>query len=1469
MAKPWERGLSEVQGGDLGKKPWERGFAAAPADKPSALDSVKRGISFVGEVYGDAVKREDSRQRNEGYARANEAGKRMLQADGIGLSDTERQQKATAEAARSKYLSSPVEAVSEVVRQGVAGAIIDAPAAVNKAGQAFSPAGSEAEKFFKSGANYWEEDAPQWEPNTDGKGALTKAFASGARSIPLSGMAMAGAGVSLLGGSVVAPVAVAAGIVGLFGGSQFTATYEKVLENGGTPDEAFKAGLLTGGIEAGGETVGGFVGGKFLTGIGKAFIGSLGKNIGTKEALTLATDPRWAAKFGAGFLKNAAVQSGTEAGQGFGQTAVENRYGVSDESPFHVAAEGAKTALAMTVMMGGGGIPAHKGNAEARQLAGALLADPNAPVEDRAKAAEFTRREMEQYIGKSAAKLWHEGFIATTGLDKVNAGRQQESAVSGGDVAASDFLGAVEVDPNAPTLTRAAQTSAATQSMAQPAVSPTPPTAGTTAPPAPVSILPDGMDAAGQAANQGAAQTDQPSPNQGIAGIVGSATELVLPDNTSLPAQWEVVDADQITATLKEGVNQPRDRSRAASNTQVQGIANKLNYTLLRDSPVMDFGAPTLSQDGSIVAGNGRFEGVSRAYDQGMAGDYKARLIADLQSKGIDPASIEGMKKPVLVRRVSQPADVRALAVASNSGGSLQYSALEQAKIDGDRMTGLGDVEISDTGDVIMSGANMLNVRRALAGYTVAELGSLTDKDGGLSQDGIRRFKNALLYKAYGNSSVLSRIVESADPDMKSVMGAMVRAAGTIAEVRADMEQGNKPIDADVTQDLLGAVELLSKIKSSGMDIGHYLSQEAMFGREYTEEAVHILGFLANNLRSQKRMAEFLKSYYDGLSNEDYLTGSIFDAAPISNKERLSHAAEQANQSEERPADSGGEAAPAVVYGQDQQQPENAPGTNERNRGGQQDTGIAEADARAAVDRQVTEALADLGAIARDHAGVARMLPEDTPNLMPTLVKLFDAGIHKVGFNIQDLMRYVKAALKEHHKTLWNKISNATYLKAAQQAIDQFKPDGEVKGELQLSGQTEAEIKAQEDAVAATAKADAKSAAAEAKERANKEQADRVKKNVNTVSSDTFTLGQSKEEIARAAKTGMVDMFSQPTNTHEESTRRGAERTNEARVETPAELRLNAAQKTAYEDAVAEDVPHEQATRIMNRTKVAEEMENVTGFYKAEDKNATVLRAIKYAKETGGKAYFIDADVANLGGLNEHFKNDHGPANAVYRDMANIAYEELQKAGNQVMPFRHGGDEFSFVVIGGTPEGIDSAIKSARVRITDYAVKNGLDQVEHPKHRGALQYRGIGVYFGQAEINGEQKIGSILKAASAGVDAGKKGGLYVGRNTQSTAGNNEQARGQPEQRERNATGDVGVRPERNAQVGRVEQAVAGEIPSSQERPAASQYHALAGTNIKVPYKGAFKQVSAQAEMQRIDKKLNSLDALKACVAGAK
>ena len=313
-------------------------------------------------------------------------------------------------------------------------------------------------------------------------------------------------------------------------------------------------------------------------------------------------------------------------------------------------------------------------------------------------------------------------------------------------------------------------------------------------------------------------------------------TEIVLPDNKTLNAQWDIVDADNVKASLKNGESQPRDRTRAASDLQIQSIAKNPDYRRLSDSPVMDIGAPVLSNDGQIVGGNGRFEAISRAYDQDTAQEYIDNLRQDAIRKGIDPAVIDQMKKPVLVRRISQPFDTRQLAIASNSGMSAQYSDLEQAKLDSERLKGLEDILTTDNGDIALTADNIRRVRDALGNYSAAEIAPFVDANGQLSQQGMKRIRNAMLAKAYGDNQVIQGLIESNDSDIRNILGALTRVVGDAVK-----SQSTAPKESNVTPSILEAVNIYNQLKQKNQPVSNYLKQQDAFAERANPAVENVL----------------------------------------------------------------------------------------------------------------------------------------------------------------------------------------------------------------------------------------------------------------------------------------------------------------------------------------------------------------------------------------------------------------------------------------------------------------------------------------------------------------------------------------------------------------------------------------------------------------------------------------------------
>ncbi|MDR3299924.1 MAG: hypothetical protein LBU43_07975 [Candidatus Accumulibacter sp.] len=124
------------------------------------------------------------------------------------------------------------------------------------------------------------------------------------------------------------------------------------------------------------------------------------------------------------------------------------------------------------------------------------------------------------------------------------------------------------------------------------------------------------------------------------------------------------------------------------------------------------------------VAGNGRIAGLIEAHKRGTARNYQAELMEDLAILGIDPAEVEQVKNPILVRVMPDSEVTANIGDESNSTGTLQLSAVEQARNDSQRLD-LNDLEFNEDGN-----PSNKAVREFVQGMPQAEQGNLIDTHG-------------------------------------------------------------------------------------------------------------------------------------------------------------------------------------------------------------------------------------------------------------------------------------------------------------------------------------------------------------------------------------------------------------------------------------------------------------------------------------------------------------------------------------------------------------------------------------------------------------------------------------------------------------------------------------------------------------------------------------------------------------------
>lgn len=359
-----------------------------------------------------------------------------------------------------------------------------------------------------------------------------------------------------------------------------------------------------------------------------------------------------------------------------------------------------------------------------------------------------------------------------------------------------------------------------------------------------------------------------------------------------VPFRYQLLEASALAPTVDKAKNQYRDRTRAASNEQVAHMAGNLKFRLLADSPMMDYGSPVLAQDGqTIIGGNGRSLAIRHAYDTDKADGYRADLAKRAARFGLDPKAVEAMKQPVLVRVLAQDVDVRQAAIASNEGGGARMSALEQARVDGERL-GTLDGFVADENGNVATAANRPFIQQFLATMPVSQRPAFQSSDGGLSQEGISRLRNAVLYRAYGDSDVLSRLVESTDPGSRNVLAALTRLAPTVAMAREDMQAGRlHPLD--VAADIVAATATLAKVREDRTfgNVDEYLSQTDLFGETLSDSAKIILRHFDRNLRSAKAIGDFLSDYYAAVQSlGDPHQTDLFGDAPKPDKTQLMQA---------------------------------------------------------------------------------------------------------------------------------------------------------------------------------------------------------------------------------------------------------------------------------------------------------------------------------------------------------------------------------------------------------------------------------------------------------------------------------------------------------------------------------------------------------------------------------------------------
>ena len=357
-----------------------------------------------------------------------------------------------------------------------------------------------------------------------------------------------------------------------------------------------------------------------------------------------------------------------------------------------------------------------------------------------------------------------------------------------------------------------------------------------------------------------------------------------------IPVDYEIVEAKDLLTSNDELGNinkdypqylQNRDRARKELVLQVNSIAENIEPERLGKNVVATEGAPIVMGDNIVAMGNGRAQAVKLAYAKGKAEGYKEYL----KQQGFD---IDGFDKPVLVRKMRGEYSenvMRKLIEDANIAGTSQFSVSEQAIGDAQKIS-RETISLYDAESELDTASNrkfLLEAFNEIIPET--ERGRYLDDAGNITQEGIKRVKNATLAYVMPDKRVLSSILETEDEVIRKASQAIMEASPSIVSFENDIDTGNIDKSYSILDDIRTAFNLYSAAKKSGSNVRAYIKNLDMFN-DYTPAQQQITNWFVET-KNAGELRNRINNYIQNARVEgDTKQGNIF-SEPLTKQELL------------------------------------------------------------------------------------------------------------------------------------------------------------------------------------------------------------------------------------------------------------------------------------------------------------------------------------------------------------------------------------------------------------------------------------------------------------------------------------------------------------------------------------------------------------------------------------------------------
>ena len=375
-------------------------------------------------------------------------------------------------------------------------------------------------------------------------------------------------------------------------------------------------------------------------------------------------------------------------------------------------------------------------------------------------------------------------------------------------------------------------------------------------------------------------RTAQPAPEEREGERSRQTVAIKIPNRADEPAHYELLEADDVRASHLPSrgfqknpayglENERRYHDEPGSRAKVMENAAKLDPAFLMESVDANHGAPVIDQDNNVLGGNGRAMSIARAYESfpERGRQYREALKANADRLGIDPAQVDAMRSPVLVRRLERGMkreERQRLVTAMNDDFKDAKEKRASGKSRGDRfgrrtldMLSAGLKNAESLREYFDTPASVAVVERMMEDGVIqrSERNALVGADGLLNPDGKKVVEEALRGRIARSYEALAKLPADVVGKLDAAIPHILVAEGI-----------GKPWN--ITKHVRDSVELLVGFKSSGIkDAGVYLKQLDMrTGRapvqDFSKQAIAL--FL---MALDAKKGEYVKAFEKYASN--------------------------------------------------------------------------------------------------------------------------------------------------------------------------------------------------------------------------------------------------------------------------------------------------------------------------------------------------------------------------------------------------------------------------------------------------------------------------------------------------------------------------------------------------------------------------------------------------------------------------